>query len=116
MQRINRSFHEPQLLADLFFSVELDLNPDDASSGSASERLSHARHQRPNIVNVVGRRNHHNDCKIQPEQILLILDTVVDSEKYIEFLSSTAKQRPVFDPRPAHLSYGMNVMAGELAP
>jgi len=71
-------------------------------------------HQRPKIVNIVGRCDHYNDCKVQPKQILLIFDTLVYCEKYIEFLSGAAEQRPVFDARPAHLSYGMNVMAGKL--
>ena|ERR1051325_11065135 len=73
------------------------------------------RHQRPKVVDVIRPRNHYNNCNGKPTWILLILDSLVYGEKNIEFLSGTLKQRPVFDPRPAHLIYSANIVARELA-
>ena len=72
-------------------SLWLDLDSHNASKRRFFQCLTHLGHQRPQIVNVVGRCNHYNDRKVYSGQILLILDTLVYCEKYIEFLSGTAE-------------------------
>ena len=90
---------------------QLDLNLHNGTGGDFSDRLPHAGHQRLKVVYVVGLRNHDNNREVEAKQILLILDTLINCEKDIEFLSGKAEERTVLCPGPPHFTYGANIVA-----
>ena len=89
---------------------QLNLNLHNGTGGDFSDRLPHAGHQRPKVVYVVGLRNHDNHREVEAKQILLILDTLINCEKDIEFLSGEAEERAVLCPGPPHFIYGANIV------
>ena len=78
--------------------------------------VTHARHQWTAVIDVIARCDEQHDSKLDPGEILLILDALVDREKDVRVRSSAAKQRSVLHSRPAHFRDGPCVMAGDLPP